>query len=232
MANPRQRRKTRSSSYRPISVVKNSKRNMKKMPPVRGPKVLQDAWDKSKTTKQNYGNLGLIHSLNPLASGGSEHAVSFENNPSSSTDEVMKGPPVTFGRIIRNEAGEIVQLEMNEDHINTSTRQPTPPTDTDTLSKWTINGGTHEALGTVGAIVRGLECVSVPQTASNTLSFSLSGVGPRTPSAGEVLYLRRLVNKYGDDVERMSRDRRLNPEQRTIGQLRNALRRVDFNGSV
>lgn len=78
----------------------------------------------------------------------------------------------------------------------------------------------------------GLECVSVPQTASNTLSFSLSGVGPRTPSAGEVLYLRRLVNKYGDDVERMSRDRRLNPEQRTIGQLRNALRRVDFNGSV
>lgn len=75
----------------------------------------------------------------------------------------MKGPPVIFGRIIRSEAGEIVRLEMNEDHINTSTRQPTPPTDTDTLSKWTINGGTHEALGTVGVIVRGEYLLSYPE---------------------------------------------------------------------
>lgn len=72
----------------------------------------------------------------------------------------------------------------------------------------------------------------MPQTASNTLSFSLSGVGPRFPSAGEVAYLERLVNKHGDDVEKMSKDRKLNPEQRTVGQLRNALRRADFSGSA
>ncbi|EEB92758.1 hypothetical protein MPER_08686 [Moniliophthora perniciosa FA553] len=72
MANPRQRRKARSSSYRPVSHSKNAKRNLKKMPPIRAPKVLQEAWDKRKTVRQNYAALGLIHDLNPSASGGAE----------------------------------------------------------------------------------------------------------------------------------------------------------------
>ena len=73
MANPRQRRKARSSSHRPISHSRHAKKNMKKVPrksyspcivnfnfltvmlvflAIRGPKALQEAWDKQKTVHQ------------------------------------------------------------------------------------------------------------------------------------------------------------------------------------
>ncbi|KAF8308772.1 hypothetical protein DL93DRAFT_2086564 [Clavulina sp. PMI_390] len=58
MANPRQRRKTRSSSYKPVKST-NAK-NLRKKPAIRGPKVLQKAWDKTKTVRQNYAALGLL----------------------------------------------------------------------------------------------------------------------------------------------------------------------------
>jgi len=44
-------------------------------------------------------------------------------------------------------------------------------------------------------------------------------------SSGEIKYLGPLVKKHGDDVHAMWRDRKLNPEQRTVGQLRRALRK-------
>jgi nucleolar protein 16 len=72
-------------------------------------------------------------------------------------DQAMKEPPLTFGRIVRNEAGEIVRVEMNEDNLSPSAEPHTPSIDSDTLSKWAASGGTSESLGTEGAIVKG-EC--------------------------------------------------------------------------
>lgn len=43
---------------------------------------------------------------------------------------------------------------------------------------------------------------------------------------GEVTFLQKLISKYGSDVEAMARDRRMNPEQRTEGELRRAIRRA------
>jgi len=65
---------------------------------------------------------------------------------------------------------------------------------------------------------------------STTLSVAQASTGPvvRHSAPGELLYLQRLVDKYGEDVERMARDRRLNPEQRTAGQLRRSLRTAGF----
>ena len=42
----------------------------------------------------------------------------------------------------------------------------------------------------------------------------------------EITYLKKLVEGYGEDVERMAKDRKLNPEQRTVGELRRALGRA------
>ena len=56
------------------------------------------------------------------------------------------------------------------------------------------------------------------------MSVPISGIGSRHMSSGEIKYLERLVEKYGDDVDGMWQDRKLNPEQRTVGQLRRALR--------
>jgi nucleolar protein 16 len=54
--------------------------------------------------------------------------------------------------------------------------------------------------------------------------------GPRHASSLETLYLTRLVRKHGEDVESMVRDRRLNPEQRTAGELRRGIRRAGGTG--
>jgi nucleolar protein 16 len=48
----------------------------------------------------------------------------------------------------------------------------------------------------------------------------------RHTSQGEIKYLQRLGEKYGNDVEQMARDRKLNTDQRTAGELRRALRRA------
>jgi nucleolar protein 16 len=78
-----------------------------------------------------------------------------------------------------------------------------------------------------------LEQVSAPiNRNSRTLSARLSGIGSRISSGGERRYLGRLVEKYGSDVEQMARDRRLNPEQRTSGQLKRALKKAGMDEEV
>lgn len=50
--------------------------------------------------------------------------------------------------------------------------------------------------------------------------------GPRHSSSLETNYLQRLVSKHQADVDAMARDRRFNPEQRTVGQLRRGLKKA------
>jgi hypothetical protein len=71
-----------------------------------------------------------------------------------------------------------------------------------------------------------LERVSVSSsTSTTTLSLPLSAkpVGRHIPRLAKS-YLERLFEKYGTDVEKMSRDGKLNPEQRTAGELRRGFR--------
>lgn len=63
-------------------------------------------------------------------------------------------------------------------------------------------------------------------TALEELSSASSTAGPRHTSSLETMYLVRLVERYGEEVEKMARDRRLNPEQRTVGELRRGIRRA------
>ncbi|SCV67294.1 BQ2448_5940 [Microbotryum intermedium] len=70
MANPRQRRKARSGT----SKVSNSKKSVKNKHKVivKGPQVLVENWDRTKTVRQNYRALGLLPALNPRQAGGLE----------------------------------------------------------------------------------------------------------------------------------------------------------------
>ncbi|KAK7440185.1 Nucleolar protein 16 [Stygiomarasmius scandens] len=285
MANPRQRRKARSSSHRPVSQSKNAKRNLKKTPPIRGPKLLQQAWDKHKTVRQNYATLGLIHDLNPTESGGTErtaadvHITNSASGSSGVNGEAMASQtetltsnvvsvsevstasssrsrpdasvkpssntlknasiPTGYGRIIRDANGNIVDVQLAEgpeDEEDDSTiegdvdmEQMTPELDDNAREKWVSNLGSKSSSvgGTEGAVVKDLEKLSTLKGASGTtLSASMTGVGARYASQGEVAYFERLVEKYGTDVERMARDRKLNSEQRTVGELRRGLVRA------
>jgi hypothetical protein len=50
------------------------------------------------------------------------------------------------------------------------------------------------------------------------------GPVPRFTSKGEMLFLQKLISKHGRDVTAMIRDRRLNPDQRTEGEIRRAIK--------
>ncbi|KAK0502815.1 ribosome biogenesis protein Nop16 [Armillaria luteobubalina] len=250
MANPRQRRKARSGSHRAVTQSKNAKRNLKKTPPIRGPKVLQDAWDSRKTVRQNYAALGLIHDLNPSASGGAEPLEESIDDllPAQVAPDSEVAPgggsmklPQGYGRIIRDDAGNVLRVELPEqDQEGDNTNSPGRDIDMETLEpdvnqkdlqKWVADLGgseTRRPTGKDGDIVKELERLSAVPTnkTQTTMSIALTGSGPRHTAKGELEYLLKLVEKHGKDAEKMARDRKLNPDQRTTGELRRALKRA------
>ncbi|KIJ17215.1 hypothetical protein PAXINDRAFT_73884 [Paxillus involutus ATCC 200175] len=218
MANPRQRRKTKSSTHKAVSHSKRAKRLMKKMPAIRGPKALQDAWDASKTVRQNYLALGLQHTLNPISSGGSEVSLNCAKNklnasPSQSTASSYL--PRGFGRIARDSSGAVTIVELREEGEAERTSKQDRDND-QPMSELRIWGQASSEKssesGNTCNIVKDLENLAAATSERQ-----------RHSSVGERWYLERLAKKYGDDMHKMALDRRLNPEQKTIGELKRAI---------
>ncbi|KAG9124801.1 hypothetical protein FRC07_010199, partial [Ceratobasidium sp. 392] len=86
---------------------------------IKGPKLLQDAWDKQKTVKQNYEALGLVHTLNPVAQGGADNLASTAKSrpavPPTSEPTSSKSIPRGFGKIVRDESGAVLRIELPEE---------------------------------------------------------------------------------------------------------------------
>lgn len=234
MANPRQRRKLRSGSHKPVHHSRRAKKILKKQPPIRGPKVLQEAWDPHKTVRQNYEALGLVASLNPTASGGVERPLGRQapiaaasatpeaSSSSSSKPSDTSAIPKGYGRIIRDEDGNIVDVQLGEEES-----EPVPeeemeeipdPADDEQQAGWVGLGSNPKSRQIDNG---GTRVVQELQQLSETQSKR-----KRFTSAGELATLRRLVGKYKEDVEAMARDRKLNPDQRTAGELSRAIKKA------
>ncbi|KAH7929779.1 hypothetical protein BV22DRAFT_1029173 [Leucogyrophana mollusca] len=253
MANPRQRRKAKSASHSAVSHSRRAKKLLKKMPAIRGPQVLQDAWDKSKTVRQNYIALGLQHTLNPVQSGGSEREMVYNKCTVDSPDskdlsptsvppvqtplpESSAGPstqvsgiPKGFGRIIRDSAGNVLRIEIPDPED--THKEATDDADMNGLEEAQLDE--HILESWAGRILHRNpeQAQQLPESRSDvvvaleTLSSSVNPT-PRHTSSGERSYLSRLARQYNDDYEKMARDRRLNPEQKTAGELKRAIKRA------
>ncbi|KAJ3503419.1 hypothetical protein NLJ89_g8444 [Agrocybe chaxingu] len=180
-----------------------------------------------RTESHSYAKLGLLVSSDPVASGGVETPLgptaqnNSEQQPAAST-WTNPNPPSTsvlsgFGRIVRDEAGNVIGVEMNEED---------PQEEAMETDDFDLDGVDSHIDEDEGSIAEALESISATPTGSTTLSLPLSGVGSRHVSSGEVKYLEPLVKKHGSNIEAMTRDVKLNPEQRTVGQLRRALRKA------
>jgi hypothetical protein len=110
---------------------------------IRGPKILRDSWDKKKTVRQkwvsfftltiaitelmwgcSYAALGLVHSLNPLSSGGveldptrTEMEVDTEKEKEAGKEK-ERSIPKGHAKIIRDEEGNVVSVEYAAEDQN------------------------------------------------------------------------------------------------------------------
>ncbi|KAI0306790.1 ribosome biogenesis protein Nop16 [Multifurca ochricompacta] len=242
MANPRQRRKARSNHnhHKPVHHSRQAKKLLKKQPPIHGPKILQEAWDKHKTVRQNYAALGLAVSLNSRAPGGAECAVSvteartsaneatFINGPDTPkklmsgrrTHSLLKNSAKGLGRIVKDDAGRIIAVETDEEV------DPPPLGDRlelveEVAAEILVNPESQSWVGLGHPSSAKKPKIELIQALPN-----LSALVLRVSSRGEVMFLQRLISKHGDDVGAMVRDHGLNPDQRTEGEIRQAIRRA------
>lgn len=80
MANPRQRRKARSSNHK-VRVAKHVNSRLKKVTPLNFPAGLAELYNRRQTPTQNYRRLGLLSGkLDPRLSGGIEKDTNLSKN--------------------------------------------------------------------------------------------------------------------------------------------------------
>lgn len=197
----------------------------------------------------SYAALGLMHNLNPSSSGGVEidprHLPSKAIEPTPAVAEqpshlsLRKG----FGRIIRDEAGNVVGVEMADEEVD-SIDAGAATEAVDKESEWTGIGAESDWVKALSESRPGDDVDAGVVPGARLLGSGLlidvdAGVYvelerlaacdtrlPRFTSNGENTYLRRLVGKHGLDIEAMSKDRRLNPSQKTAGELSRAMRKA------
>ncbi|QRV89582.1 ribosome biogenesis protein Nop16 [Ceratobasidium sp. AG-Ba] len=252
MANPRQRRKARSSSHSAVKQSRRANKNLRKFPAIKGPKLLQDAWDKKKTVRQNYEALGLVHSLNPVASGGSETNLSNTKPESVATPAAQptasKPIPRGFGKIIRDENGAVIRIELPDEPVEMQNSGEDKGKrrandiwgdamdDSDEEAEKLIPA---EASSWVHIGTKAQEREEAPkrlgisqkkngkELVSALEKLSSSGVKtPRHASAHEVVWLKELVAAHGRDITAMAHDLKRNVWQRTPGELRRAIKKA------
>jgi len=132
--------------------------------------------------------------------------------------------PKGYGKIIRDSDGNVIRVELGADvedeilDVDTAggDELQEPELDKQVMTNWVTELGGGRGSG--ADVVKSLEKLSSGTPTSTS--------GPRHTSSLEMLYLARLIQKHGEDVESMARDRRLNPEQRTVGELRRGIRRA------
>lgn len=171
--------------------------------------VMQAHWDNKLTLKQNYKNLGLTVRLNKPA-GGEEATIKTlsEYRQEKADEEARKkvdpseiANETDPAKIPEGEARLIRDPETNEVvQVIYGTMKPTKAQDAN-----------EPAISIIDELEKFSEQHPKKQRA-------------HTLSAREAEWMSKLHEKYGDDVDRMQWDKKLNPMLVTSGQLKKKLR--------
>lgn len=185
--------------------------------------------DRKQTLTQNYRRLGLVHRLNAPAGGIEKRRDGAPEVPedslhinSSATATTKKGLGET--RVERDpETGKILRVVRDDDTIEFAGKKlrRANPLD-DPLDELSDN---EEGSGSTEAREKQPASTIVQQLEQQAAEEAQVEKKPRHQSRREDEWITRLIEKYGDDVTAMARDRKLNPMQQTAGDLRRRIRK-------
>ncbi|WEW57309.1 Nucleolar protein 16 [Emydomyces testavorans] len=233
-----QKRKNRSGA--PKNKIKSNRtKSGKKKINVLGNAIIAKNWDKKLTLTQNYRRLGLATRLS-APTGGIDKTPSTTKSPRSAAQSVtplaitetrgtklqpsevqVERDPKT-GRILR-----IIRPDEGRDEetieIAGHKRRKVNPLNDPLNELSDVENFVPEATGVSTDVISALE----KQAAAE--EEQLKKRRPRHQSKREEEWLQRLVEKYGDDVPAMVRDRKLNPMQQSEGNIRKRLRKWKEN---
>ena len=220
-----QKKKNRSSIPRATQKPKS------KHLPVKASSLVAAKWDKHLTLSQNYRRLGLTSKLN-ARTGGTEIKVADANHPNEdkqnkhdslavAASRLATSTGIKTARVIRDHEGRILKLADNKEGWTNPLNDPLAALDEHVEAEGALessNGTNHCTIGHDG-VVPELEAAALAELANITKKKKL-----RKQSQREQEWIGRLVDKYGQDITSMSRDRKLNPNQQTEADI---MRRVE-----
>ncbi|PNS13909.1 hypothetical protein CAC42_1400 [Sphaceloma murrayae] len=237
MGRERQKFKNRSS----VSKVKHKPKSKKKL--LHNP-IIAANWNQKETLSQNYKRLGLTSRLNHTAGGTEKLISSLPNEDEEDDDDDENEKPsktsktrdmlninaklpthldVSEVRVVRDpETGAIISV-LDEDMKKANPlRDPLNDLSDSEGEGWEgfvnehglIDGAKQKQDGTT-EVVRRLEEEAARPVAKRE----------RWQSEREKEWIESLVNKYGEDYAKMSRDIKLNPMQQSEGDIKKRIRK-------
>ncbi|KAF2102655.1 hypothetical protein NA57DRAFT_63525 [Rhizodiscina lignyota] len=213
-----QKKKNRSSLNRVKRKPKSKKKHF-------GNPIIAANWDKSLTLSQNYKKLGLAVGLN-RPTGGTEKTIQIlkaqeeqdaaksKNSKLSINPKLPSTMAIREARVERDpETGEILRVIEDEGLVRDNPLH-------DLLNEFDEeddqDGGEEDETtnedSSVGRteVVRQLESIAAAGESKK----------PRHQSAREIEWVEALVQRHGDDYDKMFMDRKLNPMQQSAGQIK------------
>ncbi|KAL8730987.1 MAG: hypothetical protein Q9181_004469 [Wetmoreana brouardii] len=230
---------------------KSSLRRVKQKPkskklPIRGNAVVAANWDKHSTLSQNYRRLGLVSKLGNRAGGveistPNTRKLKSDFSQKAAAEDALKiqnpnAKTLVPGRakVVRDSGSGAIVKVVHDDHEarrkkkRWAGRELVDPLDSsdsggdegkeETVSQHDLPPLTQissTAGNDNGRVVRELEAQSLRPGVRKR---------PRRQSRREEEWIRTLVERYGDDVAGMARDRRLNVMQQSEGDIRRRVR--------
>ena len=229
MVTVRRRKMNRSG----VSKNRRKNNNKDKFNPRSNP-VIEKYWDSNLTAKQNYKKLGLTLKIGRIA-GGQEKKIKiktikhgnmeeslFDEEPEEEEEEeeeeldpydpanILEGT----AKFVRDEEGNVVKIVYGTKKIEAKEEK-------------SVDGEEEEALDE--------EEVATKETAVKVISEleELAAIPKKKEvhklNELEVYRCQKLIEKYGEDYERMKWDKALNPFQLSPGQLRKLIKKYQEN---
>ncbi|KAI4164317.1 MAG: hypothetical protein LQ342_001963 [Letrouitia transgressa] len=221
-----QKKKDKSSIPKVKQKPKNKRLNIKSNP------IVAANWSKSLTLSQNYHRLGLTSKLNARA-GGVEPSTplpSYDSRPKKSDSLSIVNPKATTlipetVKIVRDpDTGAIIQV-LHDGVVDTEPSKKRKPLNDSLSSDDEALLSQHDLRPLYPSTEKKERHEGIISELEKQVMAGETKKRPRKQSTREEAWIERLIKKYGDDVNGMVRDRKLNPMQQSEGDLRKRVRR-------